>query len=78
MVDEKELQFAFSKILRKLRKNKELSQEQLAVKAGIARSTISSIERNYRSPTGYSLFALAEGLGMAVEDLVKEVRLAIK
>ena len=73
MADEKELQSAFSIILKKLRKEKSLSQEQLAVKSGIARSTISSIERDYRSPTAYSIFALAEGLDITVEDLVKEV-----
>jgi transcriptional regulator with XRE-family HTH domain len=45
-----------------------LTQAQLAEKAGIARETVSRIERSERFPTPRVAALLAEAVGMPVED----------
>jgi len=53
-----------------------LSQEQLAVRAGITRATYSQLEKGLTrpevpaNPTLYTLVSLSQALGMSVHDLV--------
>ena len=54
---------AFGNHLRKLRKEKNLSQEELAYKCVIPTSQIARFERGERSPTLSTIKLLAEGLG---------------
>ena len=55
--------------VRDLRKSRGWTLEQAAVKAGLARSTLSKIENGQMSPTFDALKKLAEGLAISVPQL---------
>ena len=59
--------------LRKARLTAQLTQEQLAAKAGVTREHISSLENNHRSPTIDTLLALAKALGVKASNLIRRV-----
>lgn len=54
--------------IRKLRVEKGLSQEALAVDAGIDRTYVSQLERKLKNPTVTILEKLAKALDASVED----------
>ena len=55
--------------LKVARAEKSLSQEQLAVLAGVTRQTISSIETGQYNPSALLALVLARRLGKRAEDL---------
>jgi putative transcriptional regulator len=55
--------------LRLARAEQRLSQEQLAILAGVTRQTISSIETGQYVPSALLAFVLAERLGKPVDQL---------
>lgn len=55
---------AFGENLKKLRKAKKLSREKLAAEAGIESKQIYNIEVGDRSPTLYTIVAIANALGI--------------
>jgi putative transcriptional regulator len=55
--------------LRVTRAEKSLSQEQLALLAGVTRQTISSIETGHYNPSALLALTLAHRLDKPVEDL---------
>ena len=55
--------------IRALRKEKGISQEDLARRCGVSRQTINAIENNKYDPTLSLAFRLARELGMAVDGL---------
>lgn len=57
--------------VRRLRKAKGLSQEELADRAGVHRTFISQIERATKHPTIQSLDKVAKGLEVALTELVE-------
>lgn len=57
--------------LKRIRKERSWSQEQLAFETGLHRTYISGIERGARNPTIVILARLAETLRVPVEQLVK-------
>jgi transcriptional regulator with XRE-family HTH domain len=57
--------------VRRLRKERELSQEQLALEAGMKRSYLSDLERGTRNPSVRALGRLAEALGVDSFQLLK-------
>lgn len=57
--------------LRALRQAAGLSQEELADRAGLHRTYISSVERAQRNITLENIFAIAKALGVAPEELVR-------
>jgi transcriptional regulator with XRE-family HTH domain len=59
------------KRLKELRRRRALSQEELAMAAGIGRATISRIERGETGAHGRTLRRLAEALKVDVAELVK-------
>jgi len=61
---------AFGQVLRKLRIQKGLTQEALALEADTERSHISSLERAEKGPSLGTIFKLARALGMSAGDLV--------
>ena len=65
------LQATFGIVLRKLRVEKGLSQEALALESGLDRTFVSMLERGLRQPTLSSLFALAEALQIPASRIVK-------
>lgn len=54
--------FVFGQILRRLRKEANLTQESLALKAGVERNFVSLIERGINQPTIRIMFKLAHAL----------------
>jgi transcriptional regulator with XRE-family HTH domain len=60
----------FAGNLRRIRKSIGLSQEELADRAGLHRTYISSIERHERNVSLENIFLLANALGVEPADLV--------
>jgi len=69
---------AFGEILRHLRHQRGLSQEQLGFESGYHRTHISFLERGVYGPSLDAIFRLAAALNVAPEELVREVKLAIQ
>lgn len=64
---------AFGLVLRRLRKQAGLSQEQLALEAEIERNFVSLIERGVNQPTIRVIFKLAKALGTTPSRIMVEV-----
>ncbi len=60
--------------LRRFRREKEWSQEDLAFESGLHRTYVSGIERGVRNPTLLILEKLAKTLGVAPAELVAQPR----
>ena len=60
------------KVLRKLRNDVKLSQEQLALDAGLERTYISMLELGQRTPTIKTLIKLSQALNIQLSDLIKQ------
>lgn len=54
----------------RLRREKGLTQEEVAVRSGFSQQYISSLERGRRNPTVITLYELAQALGVNHVDLV--------
>jgi transcriptional regulator with XRE-family HTH domain len=54
----------FGMVLRRLRKEAGMTQEQLAFEAGVERNFVSLIERGINQPTIRVIFRLANGLNL--------------
>ena len=61
---------AFGQALREVRRERELSQEKLALEAGFDRTYVSLVERGVKSPTVRAVVRLAEILKVLPSDLV--------
>ena len=64
---------AFGKVLRALRAERGLSQEALALEAGIQRNYVSLIERGINQPTVTIIFKLSAALEMQPSQLIELV-----
>lgn len=62
---------AFGKVLRQVRKQSGLTQEQLALAADIDRTFVSLIERGERQPTIRVLFKLAAAMHVSAAQLIQ-------
>ncbi|WP_338421123.1 helix-turn-helix transcriptional regulator [Mesobacillus harenae] len=60
-------------VLEKLRRMKQLSQEELAQRTSLSLSYISLLERNHHEPGLGSLYDLATALEMDFLDFMKEI-----
>ncbi|PAV31002.1 transcriptional regulator [Virgibacillus profundi] len=59
--------------IKKLRQNKKMSLSELAEKAGVAKSYLSSIERNLQSnPSIQFIEKIGKVLGVSANDLIRE------
>lgn len=56
-------------IIKEIRKELGLSQEELAKKCGVARQTVNAIENNKYDPTLVLAFSLARELQVTVDEL---------
>jgi transcriptional regulator with XRE-family HTH domain len=72
------IETAFGEVIREIRRESGLSQEQLGFDSACHRTYISLLERGKKSPTLNTIFRLAEPLGVSPRELVRrvEVRLA--
>lgn len=64
---------SFGLRIKKLRKIKKLSQEELAELSGLHRTYISSLERGRRNPTLTTLSLISKGLNVTIDELLKEL-----
>lgn len=55
--------------IRKYRKLANMSQDDLAAKCGFYRTYINLVETAKRTPSSYTLFKLAKGLSIDIENL---------
>jgi len=60
----------FSRVLRQVRRENDLSQEALAATAGLHRNHISDLERAQKNPSLSTLIELADALGMTAGELM--------
>lgn len=61
----------FGNLIKDIRKDKSISQEQLAEKTGLDRTFISLIETGKRNPTLTSICKLSKGLNITTSELFK-------
>jgi transcriptional regulator with XRE-family HTH domain len=64
---------AFGLVLRALRRNAGLTQEQLSFAAGVERNFVSLIERGVNQPTVKVIFKLADGLKISPSKMIELV-----
>lgn len=64
-----QLLYRFGKRLRQLRRQKDLTQEQLAEVTGLSVDSISNIERGINAPSFQTLERLAKALSVSVAEL---------
>lgn len=67
------IEVIFGKVLRNLREEKKISQEQLAHLSELDRTYISLLERGKRRPTIHTLFALSKPLGLKPSEFLEEI-----
>jgi transcriptional regulator with XRE-family HTH domain len=63
----------FGQRVRKVRLERELSQEALAAKADIDRAFLSGIERGVENPTLFTIQAIADALETGLGNLMKGI-----
>jgi transcriptional regulator with XRE-family HTH domain len=66
---EKEFLDKLMKRIAQIRRDKSITQEQLAADTGLDRVAIANIETGKRRPTVTTIYRLAKGLGVKIEDL---------
>ena len=54
--------------IRVLRFEKRMTQEELAIRVGVSRQTIMSIENGHTNPSVLLAFKIAKALGMGIEE----------
>ena len=67
---ESDIRVRFGRRLRELRKARGLSQEELAFRAGLHRTYVSSAERGERNVALINIERLANALGVDIRDLI--------
>ncbi len=65
-----ELTIQFGQLVRKYRKERNMSQEQLALLCNMDRSYLGRIERGEVNPTLEKLYELADSLNLDAKDLL--------
>ena len=67
-----ELTIQFGQLVRKYRKEKNMSQEQFALLCNIDRSYLGRIERGEVNPTLEKIYELSKSLCIDIKDLLSE------
>ena len=70
MTKHSEVAVRFGDKLRRLRKSREVSQEELAARAGLHRTYVSSVERGERNVSLETIDKLARALGLPMGELM--------
>lgn len=68
------IDIAIANVLRSIREENKISQEQLAFKAQLHRTYISQIERGLKSVTVKTLFKLTKALDVEIDFFLKKVK----
>jgi len=66
----------FGEVLQRYRASAGISQEELALRAGVDRTFVSRLERGVRQPTITTVISLAEALNVSAADMVRETERA--
>jgi len=69
--EKKDFATYFGKHLRKTREEKNISQENLSLKAGYYRTYVGKIEQGLYSPSFHTIWRLANALGVPLSDFLK-------
>ena len=69
MQEDKEYLERFAQRVRVLREEQGISQERLAERAGLHRTSIGMVERLERNPSLICIYKIANGLGIDVKEL---------
>jgi transcriptional regulator with XRE-family HTH domain len=72
------VEVAFGRVLRAKRKEGGMSQEALALEAGIDRNFVSLMERGLNQPSLTTIFKLARALKLEPVQLLKDVQGSLK
>jgi len=64
----------FGQVLKQLRKERGLSQEELGFESGYHRTYISQLERGKKSPSLQTIFQLAKALKMEPSEIVERIQ----
>lgn len=64
---------AFGEVLRRLRYERKLSQEQLAADSNLDRTFISHLETGRKQPTLLTIFRLADALALSPSAMIEKV-----
>jgi transcriptional regulator with XRE-family HTH domain len=64
---------ALAALLKRLREERDITQEQLAFDAGITTSALSRIERGLNSPGWLTVKRIAEALGLSLGELIADL-----
>ena len=65
---------SLGQILRQLRQERGLSQEELALESGYHRTYISQLERGQKNPSLRTIFQLAEALEIEPSEIIERVQ----
>ena len=65
-----ELRQTLGRNIQRLRKEKGLTQEQLAEKAGLAMTSVAYIEAGYNFPAFETMYKVSQVLGVKIKDLI--------
>jgi transcriptional regulator with XRE-family HTH domain len=68
-----EIEQAFGRVLKELRKESKLSQENLALETDLDRTYISLLERGLRQPTLKTIFRLSKPLQIAPSQFLLKI-----
>ena len=68
---------AFGQVLRSVRESRDLSQEELAARAGYHRTYIGQLERGEKSPSLRTLFNLSSTLGVKSSVLIRRIERSV-
>ena len=69
---------AFGQVLRRLRMQKDVSQQELADTSGLGRPFISLLERGLRAPSLRTFLLLAYSIGVPVADFITTIEEALR
>jgi transcriptional regulator with XRE-family HTH domain len=75
---DKNIDTAIGIVIRRLRDEKKISQEQLSFSADLHRTYISLLERNRKSVTVKTLHKITIALGIEIDDFLKIVKDELK
>ncbi|PIU73008.1 hypothetical protein COS78_04225 [Candidatus Shapirobacteria bacterium CG06_land_8_20_14_3_00_40_12] len=69
--EKKEFAVVIGKYLRKIRETKNISQEQLSVKAGYYHTYVNKIEQGKYSPSLHTIWRLSHCLSLSLEEFFR-------
>lgn len=72
-----DLAVAFGKVIRELRLDAGLTQEQLGLEAGLRRTFVSLLELGQQQPSLTTLFKIAPALGVQPSEIVRRTELLV-